>query len=112
MAQAEVYQSDNSGNRASIPEIADPVAASGISFAMATAGSDYTQTVVAGRQYIVTAVAGTILLSITGVTSTAANVEWVIPVGETHIIKIPVGSTTLYGESDTNTSTLRMRTLA
>jgi len=109
---SEGYSSDNSGNRICDPMCADPVAASGISFAMATAGNDYTETVVGGQSYIVTAKTGSILLSTTGVTSTAANIEWVVPVGETAIIRIPFGKTTLYGESDTNTSVLYIRELA
>jgi hypothetical protein len=112
MQHREFYQSDNSGNRVCHPEVANPVAASGISFAMATAGNDYTQTVVGGQQYICTALTGMVLLSITGVTSTAANIEWAIPANTTRIIKIPQGVTTLYGEPSANTTTLYMAKLA
>jgi len=95
------YQVDNQGNRA----------ASGLSFAMATAGNDYTQTVVGGQLYIVTAIGGNVLLSITGVTSTAANREWIIPEDAKCIIHIPQGVTTLYGEADANSTTLYMAKL-
>lgn len=108
----DTYQSDNSGNRAAIPEIANPVAASGISIAMATAGNDYTGAVVGGKQYIVSCDGGFVLLSITGVTSTAANREWMVQDGGKIIIKIPDGITTLYCESDTNSTTLYLAELA
>ncbi len=108
----EFYQSDNKGNRVCHPNTTVPVAASGILIAMATAGDDYTGTVVSGQQYVVSANGGFCLLSITGVTSTAANIEWTVNDGQIIIIKIPNGSTTLYCESDTNTTNLYLRKLA
>lgn len=108
----EVYSSDNAGHRVSPhANLSDPILASGLSAAAATAGADYTQTVVAGESYACTAKTGMFLISATGVTSTAANIEWVCPVNETIVIKVPVGVTTLYFEADTNTSTLYMRKL-
>lgn len=107
-----MYLADNAGNRAAPGAInCDPVAASGITIAMATAGNDYTGTVVAGESYAVTVDGGFCLFSITGVTSTAANREWCAADGDTIIIKIPVGKTTLYCESDTNTTNAYLRKL-
>ena len=111
----EQYLSDNSGNR--VPAFAncgDPVAVSGISLTLTTAGSDYTQTLVGGQLYEVTAVvaSGTVLASITGVTSTAANIEHVWPSGQNHVFRMPLGATTLYLESDVNTTLMYFRKLA
>jgi len=104
------YSCDNHGNKMpNTPFTADPVLASGLSAAAATAGDDYTQTVEAGATYACTALVGSFLMSLTGVTSTAANIEWVCPKEQTIIIKVPTGYTTLYFEANTNSSTLYMR---
>lgn len=103
MAQ-DVYSNDNSGNRVGAGIVAgDPVAASGITLSAAGAGTDYTQTVVGGVTYLVTIPIddGTWLFSITGVTSVAANREWIGVEGVPFTITIPKGVTTLYFESDT-----------
>ena len=100
----ETALSDNHGNRAAPGAInCDPVLASGIELAAVGAGTDYTQTVVAGATYAITIPIddGTWLFSLTGVTSTAANREWIATEGDTIILKVPVGCTTLYFESDT-----------
>ena len=109
---SEGYSSDNSGNRICDPNCVDPVAASGITVAMATAGTDYTGTVEAGERYVVAADGGFCLLSTTGVTSTEANREWTVADKEKIIIRVPFGKTTLYCESDTNTTTLYLAKLA
>ena len=111
MSQGEVYISDNAGNRACVPETADPVLASGLTFAMADLGVDYTLAVEAGESYVVLIDGGLVFLSVTGVTSIAANREWVYADGDTFIIKIPVGKVLLYGESDTNTTNVYLRKL-
>lgn len=104
---------DNSGNAVGQhPHVADPVAASGITLATGTAGSDVTQTLVSGQMYIVTPIGTTILASITGVTSTAANIEWVFPPNVASIFRIPIGKTTLYFEGDTSTKSAYVRKLA
>ena len=108
----EMFLSDNSGNRVAHPKTADPVAGSGISVALTTAGSDYTGTVVGGQSYIVSANGGFCLLSATGLTSTAANIEWTVNDGDIIIIHVPFGKVTLYCESDTNSTTLYLRKLA
>lgn len=100
----DTYISDNAGNRASPGAVnCDPVLASGLELAAAVAGNDYTQAVTAGARYAITVPTddGTYLFSVTGVTSTAANREWICTEGNTIIIKIPRGYTTLYFESDT-----------
>ncbi len=109
----EVYHSDNSGNRVPPnPNMANPVAASGQTQATGTAGDDLTLTVVAGATYMLTGIGTAVLISITGVTSTAANIEWVAPADTTIIIKIPIGVTTLYFEGDTGTKNVYISKLA
>jgi hypothetical protein len=109
----DVYLADNSGNRVPPGAVAvDPVAASGISLAGGTAGSDVTQPVVGGKLYAITSIDSNWLFSITGVTSTAANIEWVLPEDATIIIRIPLGVTTLYFECDGSSKTAYMREVA
>ncbi len=110
---SEAHASDNSGNRTVFDaNTSNPVAASGQKVATATAGDDKTFTVVAGASYAITGIGTAVLLSITGVTSTAANIEWVAPANATIIIKIPIGSTILYLEGDTGTKNVYLRRLA
>lgn len=109
----EVYSCDNKGNRTpNHPHCADPIAASGITQATGTAGSDLTVTLVAGQMYAVTPIGTSVLASITGVTSTAANIEWVFPANVTSVFRMPFGKTTLYCEGDTNTKNIYFRKLA
>lgn len=108
----ETYLSDNSGNRVPPhPGEADPTAASGQTVATGTAGDDKTFTVVAGAVYALTGIGTAVLCSITGVTSTAANIEWVAPADTTIIIKIPAAKTTLYFEGDTSSKNVYLRRL-
>ena len=100
---------NSAGNRTGVGAIdCPPVLASGITIAMATAGSDYTGTVAEGT-YAVTVNGGFCLFSLTGVTSTAANREWAVADGDTFILHVPYGYTTLYCESDTNTTNAYLR---
>ncbi len=109
---SETYLSDNAGNRVPPhPNEAAPVAASGLTVDTGTAGDDVTLTVVAGATYALICIDANVLASITGVTSTAANVEWVAPDSVTIIIKIPVGKTTLYLEGDVGSKAIRIRRL-
>lgn len=102
---ADNFSCDNMGNRCGEGAKAlDPVLASGLTTSMAAAGNDYTETVVGGRTYAVTMTVGLGLFSATGVTSTAANREWVCPKDDTIIIHVPLGVTTIYCEADTNDS--------
>lgn len=110
--QGDVYISDNSGNRVAHPHTVDPVAASGITIATGTAGDDVQQTLVAGQLYAITPIGTTILASITGVTSTAANIEWVFPPNVTSIFRMPKTATTLYFEGDTSSKSAYIRKLA
>ena len=100
----EAFISDNAGNRTpGHPNFADPVAASGITLATGTAGDDKTQTLVQGQLYAITYVgtAGKVMFaSITGVTSVAANIEWVFMANITYVFRMPIGKTTLYYEAD------------
>lgn len=109
----ESYSCDNSGNR--IPgdvNACDPVAASGITQATGTAGSDLEVTLVAGQMYAVTPIGTSVLAGITGVTSTAANIEWVFPANVTSVFRMPFGKTTLYCEGDTDSKNIYFRKLA
>jgi len=102
---------NSAGGRAAIGCInAPPVLASGITLAMTTAGTDYTATV-AEKSYAVTVDGGFCLFSLTGVTSIAANREYMCADGQTIIIHVPYGSTILYAESDTNTTNAYIREL-
>ena len=114
---SENYSCDNSGNR--IPgdiHASDPVAASGITLTMTTSGEDYTETnLVEGQMYAITfvATAGKVMFaSITGVTSTPANIEWIFYAGVPHIFRMPIGKTTLYYECDESAKNAYVRKLA
>ncbi len=85
-----------------------PVLASGITISLATGGTDYTATVAEGT-YVVTVDGGFCLFSLTGVTSTAANREWAVADGDTFILHVPYGYTTLYAECDTSSSFAYLR---
>ncbi len=111
----EAHLSDNSGNR--VPphgDMADPVAASGITLATGTAGDDKTQALTGGKMYAVTLIgtAGTVILaSATGVTSTAANIEFVFPAGRTSVFRMPLGKATLYYEGTESSKNAYLREL-
>lgn len=109
----EVYLSDNSGNRVPpTPDMVNPVAGSGQTVATGTAGDDKTFTVVAGAMYAITGIDTAVLMGITGVTSTPANIEWVAGINRTIIIQIPVGKTTLYFEGTADTKNVYLRRVA
>lgn len=108
MSSGEVSIVDNAGNRTpGHPNFSDPVAASGITLATGTSGDDKTQTLVQGQLYAIVYV-GTagkrMLASITGVTSTAANIEWVFMANTTYVFRMPISKTTLYFEADEDKS--------
>jgi len=109
----ENYANDNSGNRTpSHPHASNPVAASGQTGATGTAGDDKTITLVGGQMYAVTPIGSAVLASITGLTSTAANIEWVFPSNVTSVFRMPCGKTTLYYEGDTSSKSVYFRKLA
>lgn len=111
----ETYVSDNSGNRTpGHPNMSDPVAASGQTGATGTAGDDVEMTLESGKMYVATLIgtAGTaVLASATGVTSTAANIEWVFPAGYNSVFRMPIGKTTLYFEGTESSKNLYVREL-
>jgi hypothetical protein len=101
------YSMDNMGNRVPAhPHMHDPVAASGKTQATGTAGDDLTVTLVGGQMYAVTPIGTAVLAGVTGVTSTAANIEWVFPPNVTSIFRMPVDKTTLYCEGDTGSKNI------
>jgi len=101
---SENYSSDNSGNRTPAhPHMHDPVAGTGQTLATGTAGDDKTVTLTGGKMYAVTPIGTALLAGTTGVTSTAANIEWVFPPNVTSIFRMPFEKTTLYCEGDTST---------
>ena len=94
--------SDNQGHRVSPYGAADPKQGTGVLLTAAAADTAYTQTVVAGKQYIVTAsLTGGFYFGTDGVVTTPANVAWVCPLGQTIVIVIPAGVTTLHYAADT-----------
>lgn len=113
---AENYSCDNSGNR--IPadiDACDPVPVSGITLTITTSGADYTQTLDAGQLYVIMFVgtAGKIMLaSITGVTSTAANIEWIFMANRNYVFRMPLDKTTLYFEANESSKVAYIRKLA
>lgn len=113
MGQGDGYSCDNSGNRvgAGVQAI-NPVAASGQTVATGTAGDDKTFTVAGGATYAIMGLGTAVLMSITGVTSTAANIEWFAAAGVSIVIKIPEGVTTLYLEGDTSSKNVYLVRLA
>ena len=100
----EVYSSDNAGHRMPPhPNMVNPVAASGLTKTITTAGTNYGLAVEGGETYrVIGTLAGAtgtndaVFFSITGTTATTANKEWAVPMGQLGIIKIPEGVTTLY----------------
>ncbi len=116
MPVSEVFSCDNKGNRIpAVVEASDPVAASGITLTITSSGADYEQTLVAGQMYIITYVgtAGKLMLaSITGVTSTAANIEWIFMANVNYIFRMPFGSTKLYYEANESSVVAYVRKLA
>jgi hypothetical protein len=110
---AEFYMNDNLGNRSVMPNMATPVAGSGLKLTNASADTDGTQTVVAGATYVFTSLAtGGFYFSITGVVTTAANVEWVCPIYQSIIIKIPEGVTSLHFATTVNSGVGYLRRLS
>lgn len=107
----ELY--DNMGHN--VPphaNLADPVLASGQTLTNATAGADTSATVVAGESYIITALTtGGFIFGLATV-ETAANIIWACPLGQTIIIKIPVGYTTLHYATNTNNGIAYLRKMA
>lgn len=109
---AEIFLSDNSGNRCPPGVVAaDPVAASGVKLYDATIGADIELTVKAGKTYAITCtLLGGFKLGIADA-HVDANVIWVASLYETIVIKIPTAITTLHYEGTVDGSTGYMREL-
>lgn len=96
------YLSDNIGRRVPPhPNMAAPVAASGVTLTDAATGGDHEQTVVGGATYALTVVPGdgsadyTFIAGIANITA-AANIIWVCPAGQTILIQVPGAVTSLH----------------
>lgn len=95
------YILDNSGERVTLPETADP--SHGTCIRMTDGFTS--KNVSADTWYIFTAVwiptvQNNVLFSTEGAVSTIANIDWVCPGGTSVLIHIPVGKTILYYDSD------------
>ena len=111
------HSMDNSGNRVCEPNVADPVAASGITLELVNDGQDYEQELEAGQLYIVSVgekdeTTIIVFAGITGVTSVPANREWIWQAGQDYIFRMPIGKTTLYIETDNSGTNVFFRKLA
>lgn len=103
------YILDNSGERVTLVEAADP--SHGTCIVMADGFTS--RTVVADTWYVFTACyyilhdaisKNNVLFSTEGAVATTANIDWVCPSGQSILIHIPVGKTTLYYDSDALTA--------
>lgn len=98
----ETYLSDNKGNRVPPhPNEIHPIAASGLTVTLTTAGTDYTLTVEPGKSYRIigtlsAAASHDVVFAGILTQATTANREWAIPLGQAGIVHIPVGTTTLH----------------
>jgi len=108
----ENYSCDNSGNRIP-PDVnaSDPVLASGQNVSAGSKDTDATITVVAGARYAITCIAGAHIFGI-ATTGTAANCIWACGSGQTIIIRIPVGYTSLHYQSPADSRKFILRRLA
>lgn len=98
-----------------LSDAATPVAGSGITLTDAATGGDETQTVASGATYAFTCgptANSTFVFSITGTILTAANIEWVCTPGNTILLRIPMGVTTLHYESLVNGGVGYLRRIA
>lgn len=108
--QGEMYLSDNAGNRVPPhPNETAPVAVSGQTLAP-NKETDTEATVVAGASYAITAVEGWFVFGV-ATTATAANIIWVCTQGQTIVIKIPLGYTSLHYQSGSDDRTAYLRRL-
>lgn len=109
---ADVFLSDNAGNRASPGAVnCDPVLASGQTLTDAAIGGDHEATVVAGARYAFTAgLTGGFIFGLAAVT-TATNIIWACGLNDTIVIKIPSSYTTLHYAGLVNAATGYLRRL-
>ena len=106
----DVYSSDNIGNRVPPhPNLGHPTLASGQTLAP-NKETNTEATVVAGASYAITAVEGWFIFGI-ATTATAANIIWVCTQGQTIVIKVPAGYTSLHYQSGSDDRTAYLRRL-
>lgn len=101
-----VWQSDNTGKRcAPSAEQSQPtVSQTALKLTQATAGTNTSATVTAGKRYRFTSyLTGGFRFGLATV-ATDGNVRWVCPIYQTIEIDIPAGYTTLYYTTDVNSA--------
>lgn len=108
----DTFLSDNAGHRVAPYGAADPVAATGQKLTHGTAGTNGTATVEAGAAYAFTAQKTGGFIFGVATTATDANVIWACPLGQTIIIVIPNGITSLHWAPDTNDAIGYLRKLS
>lgn len=100
----DTFVSNNAGERSSpTPESSQPkVTQTAQKLTQATAGTNTTATVTAGKRYRFTAyITGGFRFGL-ATTATDGNVRWVCPIYRSIEITIPAGYTTLHYTTDTN----------
>jgi hypothetical protein len=98
------YLCDNEGCKSSpTPESSQPVVSqTALKLTQASAGTNTTATVVAGKKYRFTAYSTGGFRFGLATTATDGNVRWVCPLYQSIEIKIPIGYTTLNYTTDAN----------
>lgn len=105
------HSCDNVGHRMPAHvNMGDPILASGQLLAAGSKNTNAEITVVAGATYAITSVTGDHVFGLAD-TATAANVIWACPQGQTIIIKIPIGYTTLHYQTPSDSRSARLRRL-
>ena len=103
---------DNSGNLVPQTEnMVDPVLASAQKVTAGSKDTDASITVKQGQMYAVTSLLGAHVFGI-ATTATAANCIWAAAAGQTIIIRVPIGYTTLHYQTPSNTRTFYIREVA
>ena len=108
------YSCDNSGNKTPPhPDLSDPVLGTGQKVVAGSKDVNATITVVAGATYAITSITGSHIFGL-ATTATDANCVWAVGQGNTIVIKIPAGYTTLHYQtpSDSRVFYLRQLTVA
>lgn len=107
---SEVYVSDNAGNRVPPhPNMGAPTLVSGQTLTP-NKETNTEATIVAGAEYAITSVEGWFVFGL-ATTATAANIVWVCTQGQTIVIKIPSGYTSLHYQSGSDNRTAYLRRL-
>jgi hypothetical protein len=88
----QAYQLNQMGDLVSNPDTVRVKSASGQTVTCTTAGTDYTATVNTNRTYVLLAVTGNALVSLTGTVATAANIEYMVAKDHKVLIRVPTTS--------------------